>query len=398
MLPLDGVRVLALEQMQALPFATQLLTRLGAEVVKVEPPSGDLGRSSEPSMTDPDGRTIGATFLRNNLNKRSIVIDLKTEAGRDLVLQLAPKFDIVAENSRAGAMKRLRLAYEDIKAVHPSVIYASVSGFGNSGSPYQDRPALASVVEAMSGIYEMKREPGRPPIPAPMGGLGDISAALFTSIGLLAALRRRDATGEGGYLDIAMFDAMVAMTDLIPNYWSLGLRGGSMAPIIMSGFEAKDGWFILQVGREPQFETLTKVLNTPEWLTDERFATRQGWVDHLEDTIRPAIDAWAADKTRDEACELLSAAGLPSGPCFRDDEVVADEHLKGRNMLVEMQRTDGVAQPVLIPNSPVRLSGAEPRPDTRVPFLGEHTDHVLHQELGLTAAEITALREAGAIR
>ena len=384
--------------MQALPFATQLLTRLGAEVIKIEPPNGDLGRGSEPAMLDPDGRAIGATFLRNNLNKRSVVIDLKTNAGRDLVLRLAPRFDIVAENSRAGAMRRLGLGYEDIKAVHPGVIYASVSGFGNSGSPYEDRPAFAAVVEAMSGIYDMKRVGDGPPTPSPVGGLGDIGAALFATIGLLAALRRRDETGEGGYLDIAMFDTMVAITDIVPNFWSLGLRDGTMAPIILDGFRANDGWFVLQVGREAQFASLAAILDRSDWLTDDRFSTRQGWVDHLEAVIRPAVEKWAHGMTRDEACSLLAQSGLAAGPCLRDDEVVTDEHLRGRNMLVEMQRTDGVEQPVLIPNSPVRLSGASPRPDTRVPFLGEHTDEVLRQELHLTEAQLADLRAQGAIR
>ncbi|HEY2215345.1 MAG TPA: CoA transferase, partial [Acidimicrobiales bacterium] len=155
--PLDGIRILSLEQMQALPYATQMLARLGADVVKIEAPGiGDLGRSSMPAMTDPDGRSIGATFMRNNLNKRSVVIDLKQPEGRQLVLDMAPKFDVVAENFRAGAAERLGLGYSDIAAVHPKAIYLSISGFGHSvpagtpNSPYDGWPALASMVEAMS--------------------------------------------------------------------------------------------------------------------------------------------------------------------------------------------------------------------------------------------------------
>src|SRR5215475_3117983 len=193
--PLDGVSVLALEQMQALPFATQLLARLGADVVKVEPAgSGDSGRGSLPAMTDPHGRRVGATFLRNNLGKRSVCVNLKDPRGRDLVLRLAPRFDVIAENSRAGAMARLGLGYEDIRAVHPAGIYVSVSGFGNTvAAPYRDWPAFAPVVEAMSGIYEMKRADGEPPRVSPVGALGDISTALFATVGILAALRHREA-------------------------------------------------------------------------------------------------------------------------------------------------------------------------------------------------------------
>jgi formyl-CoA transferase len=397
--PLDGVRILALEQMQALPYATQLLARLGADVVKVEhPKGGDLGRGSQPAMIDPEGRSVGATFLRNNLDKRSICIDLKSPAGRDLVLRLAPRFDVVAENSKAGAMARLGLGYADLAAVHPRVIYLSVSGFGNTvPSPYDSWPAFAPIVEAMSGIYEFKRRGDDPPLVAPVGALGDIGSGLYAVIGVLAALRHRDATGLGQHVDIAMLDAMVAMTDLVTNFWSLGLRGGNLAPLIMDGFRAGDGWFIIQVGREPQFALLAELVGQPGWVADPRFAERQGWVEHLDDVIRPAVEAWAADKTRVEACEAMSAAGIAAGPCFRDDEVVADPHVAARNMLVELPRTDGVAEPVLIPGNPVKMTQVAEGPETRVPWLGEHTDAVLTDELGLTEQQLAALRADGVI-
>jgi len=397
--PLDGVRILALEQMQALPWATQLLVRLGAEVVKVEAiGTGDQGRGSLPAMTDPDGRQVGATFLRTNLGKRSMCIDLKSDRGRQLVLDLAPRFDVVAENSKAGAMGRLGLAYADIAAVHPKVIYLSISGFGNTvASPYDAWPAFAPIVEAMSGIYEFKRRGDDPPLVAPVGALGDIGSGLYAVIGVLAALRHRDSTGLGQHIDIAMLDAMVAMTDLVTNFWSLGLRGGDVAPLIMDGFRASDGWFIIQVGREPQFATLAELVGQPGWVGDPRFADRQGWVTHLDDVIRPAVEAWAADKTRLQACEAMSAVGIAAGPCFRDEEVVADEHVAARNMRVEMPRSDGVADPVLIPGNPVKLTNVTEGPETRVPWLGEHTDEVLTTELGLTADDLAKLRADGII-
>lgn len=397
--PLDGVRILALEQMQALPYATQLLARLGAEVVKVENPrGGDLGRGSQPSMADPDGRDVGATFLRNNLNKRSVCIDLKTDAGRRLLLELAPRFDVVAENSKAGAMARLGLGYADVAAVHPQVVYLSVSGFGNTvPSPYDSWPAFAPIVEAMSGIYELKRRGDDPPLVAPVGALGDIGSGLFAVIGVLAALRHRDATGRGQHVDIAMLDAMVAMTDIVTSFWSLGLRGGNLAPLIMDGFRADDGWFIIQVGREPQFAVLADLVGQPGWVDDPRLAERQGWVEHLEDVIRPAVEAWATGQTRLEACAALSAVGIAAGPCFRDDEVVADPHVAARNMLVEMPRSDGLADPVLVPGNPVKMTGVAEGPETRVPWLGEHTDEVLAAELGLSASQLAQLRADGVI-
>jgi crotonobetainyl-CoA:carnitine CoA-transferase CaiB-like acyl-CoA transferase len=397
--PLDGVRILALEQMQALPFATQLLARLGAEVVKVEPVGrGESGRSSSPAMLDPEGRPVGATFLRNNLNKRSVCIDLKSPEGRELVLRMAPRFDVVAENSKAGSMAKLGLGYDDLAEVHPGVIYVSVSGFGNAvDTPYASWPAYASIVEAMSGIYEMKRVGDQPPTVIPVGALGDISAALFTTIGILAALRHRERTGRGQYVDIAMLDAMVAMTDIVTNFWSMGLEGGAVGPVIVNGFRADDGWFILQVGREDQFTRMAELLGHPEWTDDPRLATRQGWVDHLEDVLRPGIEAWAAGRTKLEACRALSDAGLAAGPCLDAAEVAHDEHLRARNMLVAIDRTDGVTQPVLVPGNPVKLSDVPEVPDARVPWLGEHTDATLRTELGLDDAELGRLRAAGTI-
>jgi crotonobetainyl-CoA:carnitine CoA-transferase CaiB-like acyl-CoA transferase len=397
--PLDGVRVLALEQMQALPFATQLLARLGADVVKVEPTGpGDSGRGSLPAMTDPHGRRVGATFLRNNLGKRSVCVNLKDPRGRDLVLRLAPRFDVIAENSRAGAMARLGLGYEDIRAVHPAGIYVSVSGFGNTvATPYRDWPAFAPVVEAMSGIYEMKRAGDAPPAVAPVGALGDIGAALFAAIGMLAALRQRESTGRGQYVDIAMFDAVLAMTDIVTSFWSMGLRNGNLGPLILDGFRARDGWFVVQVGREAHFVRLMELIGRPEWVTDPRFGSRQGWVDHLEPVLRPAIEAGAAGMTKMEACQALTGAGIAAGPCLADEEVVADPHVAARDMLTEIPRTDGVAQPVLVPGNPVRMSEAAAAPPRRPPWLGEHTGEVLRAELGLGSDELDALRDDGVI-
>ncbi|MEO5876146.1 MAG: CaiB/BaiF CoA-transferase family protein [Streptosporangiaceae bacterium] len=397
--PLAGIRVLALEQMQALPYATQLLGRLGADVVKVEPiRGGDSGRGSMPAMTDPHGRPVGATFLRNNFGKRSICVNLKDPRGRDLVLGMAPKFDVIAENSKAGAMARLGLGYPDIAAVHPAGIYVSVSGFGNTvDTPYRDWPAFAPIVEAMSGIYEMKRTGDEPPRVAPVGALGDIGAALFATIGILAALRHRESTGRGQYVDVAMFDAMLAMTDVVTNFWSMGLRRGEVGPLIMHGFRARDGWFVLQVAREPHFAKLVEVIGHPEWAADPRFASRQGWLDHLESDLRPAVESWAGGMTKAEACHLLGAAGIAAGPCLTDAEVVTDPHVAARSMLVELPRTDGVAQPVLVPGNPVRMSAAPAVADPRPPWLGEHTDSVLEAELGLSPAQVAALRADGVI-
>ena len=398
MRPLQGVRVLAAEQMQALPYATQLLARLGADVVKVEPPAGESGRASQPAMLDPRGRQVGATFLRNNLGKRSVAVDLKSDTGRQLFLDLAPRFDVVAENFKAGTMDRLGLGYDAVRAVHPTVIYASVSGFGSHGSPYAGWPAYASIVEGMSGIYEYTRRPQEPPRANPVGALGDISSALFATVGILAALRHREATGEGQQVDVAMLDATVAMTDIVTNFASMGMaRQPYPPPYILDTFRAADGWFVMQVVREHQFNRLAETVGRPEWLDDPRLADRRGWGVHLEDVIRPGVEEWASGRTKLGAAEALMATGVAAGPCLDSSEVIADPHLAAHNMLVAMERTDGVDQPVLVPGNPVKLSKVPEDAERRVPWVGEHTGEVLGAELDLDESQLAALAEAGII-
>src|SRR4051794_15315896 len=386
--------------MQALPYATQLLARLGADVVKVEHPTlGESGRASSPFLIDPDGRKVGATYLRNNFNKRSVGIDLKNPEGRELFLALVPKFDIVAENFKPGTMDRMNLGYAAIEKHDPRAIYVSISGFGNTvETPYRDWPAYASIVEAMSGIYDY-RHPGEPPVTIPVGALGDISSALFGVIGILAALRHREATGEGQYVDIAMYDSVVAMTDIVTNFWSLGVRPEpeKALQVICEGFRASDGYVVAQIVREPQFARLAELIGHPEWNADPRFETRAGWGPHLETIIRPAVDAWASQRTKLEAAHELTAGGIAAGPSNHAPDVIADEHLAARHMLVEMPRTDGVDEPVLIPGNPVKLSKVSEGPETRVPWVGEHTDAVLTDELGLDADTIGALRARGVV-
>ena len=397
--PLDGIRVLAAEQMQALPYATQMLARLGADVVKVEHPvHGESGRASTPAMVDPGGRKVGATYLRNNLDKRSVGIDLKAPEGRDLFLALVPHFDVIAENFKAGTMDRMGLGYDVISEVHPRAIYVSISGFGNTlDSPYRDWPAYASIVEAMSGIYQWKAGPDRPPVTVPAGALGDLSSALFGVIGVLAALRHRDRTGEGQLVDIAMLDAMVAMTDIVTNFWSMGVQPGGTMELICEGFRAADGFVVMQVVREHQFERLADLVGHPEWKTDPRFATRAGWAEHLDDVVRPAVEAWLSTRTKVDASMELTAAGIVAGPSNSAADVIADAHVEARRMLVEMPRTDEVTDPVLIPGNPVKLSKMTEGPETRVPWVGEHTDAVLRGELDLDDATLAKLRDQGVI-
>lgn len=401
--PLEGVRVLAAEQMQALPYATQLMAHLGADVVKVEhPETGESGRGAQPSLVDTDGRRVGATYLRNNLNKRSIGIDLKHPEGRDLFKRLVPHFDVVAENFTPGAMDRLGLGYADLAEVDPRLVYVSVSGFGhasgNGGGPYDGWPAYAPVAEAMGGIYEVTRKPDQPPPVVVAGALGDIGTSLFSVIGVLSALRHRERTGFGQHVDVCMYDSMLAMSDMVPQLWSMDAppgwaTAGSIG--IVGGFKAVDGHFVVAVFREHHFERLARLVGHPEWVGEERFATREGWAQNTDSVIRPALEAWAAGKTKLEACSEICAEGIAAGPSNTAPDIARDPHVAARSMLIEVERPDG-EQPMLVVGNPVKLSRVAEGPVRRFPLLAEHTDDVL-REAGIEPMEIERLRRAGAL-
>lgn len=394
--PLDGVRVLAIEQMQSLPYATQLLARMGAEVIKVEHPTrGDLGRSSLPAVTDASGAQMGATFLRNNLSKRSIALDLKSPQAQDIVRRLAPRFDVVAENFKAGTMNRFGLGYADLAALAPELIYLSVSGFGNlADSPYGHWPAFAPIAEAMSGLYTFNRGPDDELKVSPMGALGDTGTGIFAVIGVLAALRHRDRTGVGQYVDVSMFDAMVAFADIVPNYASMGKDPRTPSALINHGFPIASGEVVVQIGREPQFAILADLVGHPEWVDDPRFATRDGWVRDI-DVLRAGVAAWAGDRSTIEVAEALAGAGIAAAPVFEAADVIADPHAAARDMLVAIPIPDG--GDVLTAGNPVKLSAMSEGPDTAPPTLGQDTDEVLRTELGLDDDELDQLRSDGVI-
>jgi len=398
--PLNDVRILAVEQMQSLPFATQLLARLGAEVVKVEHPvRGESGRGSTPAMADPDGREVGATFLRNNFNKRSLGLDLRNEVGCDLFLQLVPRFDVIADNLKPKTMAKFGLGYDKIASTHPGAVVLSISGFGNTGnSPYQEWPAYNSIVEAMSGIYDYMQPADGPPRVNPMGAVADITAGLFATIGILSALRHRETTGLGQYIDLAMFDTTVALTDLVMNFQSLGISHNPVpAPFVITPVRCSDGYVVLQFVREQQFERLADLIGCPEWKNDPRFADRTGWDLHLEDVILPAMERWVDGRNRIDIAEALAAENLVAGPSYNSKEVVNDPHLEARNMVIAMPRTGGMEPPILVPGNPLKMSRVAEGPETRVPWVGEHTAEILMTELGIDADELARLRVEGVI-
>ncbi|MAG32175.1 MAG: CoA transferase [Deltaproteobacteria bacterium] len=406
--PLEGLRILSVEQMISLPHATQLLALLGAEVVKVEPLSGEAGRYGRPTVTESDRSETGSTFVRNNLGKASLSIDLKRERGRELFLDLAAGVDAVAENFRPGTADKLGIGFEAVRSRNPSVIYLSISGFGNCAdppSPYRERAAYAPVVEAMAGLYEYARESDAPPRLASAGALGDTGPALYAVIGLLSALHERARTGRGCHVDVAMYDAMIAIADVVhlasmgvePNRATRGIG-------ILDGFRAKDGWFTVEVVREPHFPHFCKAVGHSEWIDDPRLASRAGWAAHLESVIRPGVEAWAKGLTKHEAAAVLARHGVAAGPVNTAADIMGDPHVAERG-LVHRFDVDGRGEPVDVVGNPLRFLTASPGASfaeetfpARWPRLGEQTQRVLEDWLELSADAIAELREEEIVR
>jgi crotonobetainyl-CoA:carnitine CoA-transferase CaiB-like acyl-CoA transferase len=394
--PLAGLSVLAAEQMHSLPHATQLLALLGAQVIKVEPLAGESGRGANPALVERDGSRTGSTFVRNNLGKASVALDLKRAEGRELFLRLAATVDAVAENFRPGTADRLGIGWEAVRAVNPAVVYVSVSGFGNRSrppSPYREWPAYAPIVEGMAGLYEYTRRDDAPPRPALAGALGDTAAGLYAVIGLLAALRERERSGVGSYVDVSMYDAMVAVADVVHPH-SMGVEPAQAIDGIgiLHAFRACDGWFIVEVVREPHFARLARAVGRPEWLADERLATRAGWGAHVEDLIRPAIEAWAAGRSRLVAAGELARQGIAAGPVNQPADILADPHVRARRFVHELPTPDGRAS-VRVVGNPIAFApddgAGEP---SGWPLLGDDTERVLAARLGLDRAALDELR------
>jgi crotonobetainyl-CoA:carnitine CoA-transferase CaiB-like acyl-CoA transferase len=297
-------------------------------------------------------------------------------------------------------MERLGLGYESLAEIHPGLVYVSVSGFGSlRETPYGSWPAYASVAEAMGGFYSFRPEPNRRPNIGVGGAIGDIGTGLFAMIGLLAALQGRQRTGRGQKVDVSMLDAIISIMDMVAFNPSMGILDNSVAawPGILDAFEARDGLFIMQVGREHQFEKMARIVGHPEWLEDDRFATREGWSEHFEDVIRPAVEAWAADKTKLEASRLLAEEGVVAGPSYEGDDLLVDPHVKAHDMIVEIPANSPTGV-IRVHGNPIKLSHSPEGPADKWPHIGAHTDEVLRGDLGLDDRELARLREAGVIR
>jgi len=369
-----------------------ILADLGADVVKIEVPgSGDDSRAFPPHV---GGES--AYFMSLNRNKRSLTLNLKQAASKQLFLALAQQADVLVENFRPGTMARLGLDYDMLKAVNPRLVYAAASGFGHSG-PYSPRPAYDAVVQAMGGIMSITGQAdGRP---TRVGtSIGDIAAGLFAAIGILAAVMHRDKTGEGQMVDVAMLDCQVAILEnAIARYAvtgetprPIGNRHPSIVPF--EPFDTADGQLMIAAGNDALWGKLCAALGLNGLRDDPRFATNPLRITHYEE-LRPLLAEVVVTKETAVWQTILDAAGVPNGPINAVDAVIADPQVRAREMILEVDHP--TAGKTLLPGVPIKLSatpGAVRRP---APLLGEHTAEILAEWLGYDAAQIAALQQAG---
>ena len=397
--PLAGLRVLDLTRVLAGPTCTQMLGDLGAEVIKIEKPgAGDDTRAFAPPFMP--GTRESAYFTGANRNKRSVTVDIAKPEGQALVKKLLASCDILAENFKVGALAKYGLGYEQIHKEFPRVVYCSITGFGQTG-PYAPRPGYDALVQAMGGVMSLTGDPDG--MPQKVGiPIADVYAGLYGCIGILAALRHRDLTGVGQQVDIGMLDTHVAwLANQGMNYLATGEnppRLGNQHPNIVpyQVFASKDGYIVLSVGNDPTFERFCKNTGLEHLLADERFATNAARVANRQlvtDTLTPTLKS----KTTAEWVEMLEGLKIGCGPINTIKEVFADPQVQARGVVVEMPRPGAEGDNVQVIANPVRLS--ETPVDYRLspPLLGEHTEEVLGEVLGLSAADIAGLKERGIV-
>ncbi len=390
--PLRDVFVLDLTQALAGPFCTMLLADLGADVVKVEPPRGDMSRNQIPHPPDRDGCDHGGYFGSINRNKRSVMLNLKEEPGRQALLKLAAKADVVVENARVGVMDRLGIGYEVLAELNPRLVYAAIRGFGDprtGESPYASWPAFDVVAQCMGGVVGLTGPTGTDGSRCG-ASVGDLFPGTLCALGIAAAVHSARQTGKGQFMDVAMYDGVLALCENLVYRYSFEGNvlepSGSGHPALypFDVFPTSDGGCAIAAPNDKQWGDLCRAMDRNDLIDDER---SNGNLTRLEnrDFVSEQIEAWTKSRTTSEIVDALAGV-VPVGPRNQAPDIFADPHVEARQMLVEVP-LPGDNESVVYAGSPIKMTATPPGIYRRAPNLGEHTDEVL-ASIGLTTADL----------
>jgi len=402
--PLAGLRIFDVTRILAGPTCTQLLGDLGADVIKVERPGAgdDTRKWGPPYIRGKDGKdtTESAYYLASNRNKRSITIDIAQPAGQALAKRLVAKCDVMVENFKVGDMARYGLSHADLKDAHPGLVYCSISGFGQTG-PYAPRAGYDMLAQGIGGLMSITGEPDRPPMKVGVG-IADVMCGMYATVAILAALRHRDATGQGQYVDLALLDSQVAwLVNVGLNYLTsrqVPQRVGNEHPNIVpyNVLPCADGFIILAVGNDSQYQKFCDFAGVSELAKDPRFVTnelrvknRTAMYDLLPDITRR--------KTQAEWIAGLAKLGVPCSPVNTVDQVFADPQVRQREMQIRLPHPLAADGMVDLIGNPIKYSGTPVDYALPPPYLGQHTEEVLRELLEMPESEIAGLRERGIV-
>jgi crotonobetainyl-CoA:carnitine CoA-transferase CaiB-like acyl-CoA transferase len=401
---LDGIKVLDLSRVLAGPWATQTLGDLGADVVKIEKPlEGDDTRSwGPPFLREKDGKSPldAAYYICANRNKKSITIDITRQVGQRLIKELAKGFDVLVENHKVGSLKKYGLDYESMKMVNPRLVYCSITGFGQDG-PYSNRAGYDFLVQGMGGMMSVTGRPDDEPGGGPMKvgvALTDILTGLYASTAILAAIRARDIQGGGQHIDLSLLDVQIAcLANQAANFLYTGNVPGRMGnshpnAVPYQDFKTLDSFIILAIGNDSQFRRFCGAAGLEYLADDERYQTNQARIANRERLVE-IISRRTRQETTEYWVDLLHDKAVPCGPIKNIKEVFEDEHVAARNLIRKTEHSTAGEIPIVA--SPINLSETPASYDRPPPLLGEHTDEVLKEHLGLDAEAISELRSKG---
>jgi len=396
---LAGIRVLDLTNVLAGPFCAYQLALLGAEVIKIEvPDGGDLARQlgADPAL---NARHMGASFLAQNAGKKSVTLNLKKAQGKDVLKRLVESADVLVENFRPGVMARLGLAYDDLVAVNPRLVYCAISGFGQQG-PMKGAPAYDQIIQGLSGMMSVTGTPDSAPLRSGYP-VADTLAGMTAAFAISSALVRRHGSGEGAFIDVSMLDAaLTAMGWAVSNYLIAGVEprphGNDNFTAAPSGaFRAKDGLINIAANKQEQFEALVAALDRPELATDPRFAQRENRKKH-RGALTVELEASLKNRSCAEWQSVFNKIGVPAGCVLTVPQALALPQVAHRELLKTFDDVPGVERTITVARSGFKLSGGDPDVADPPPELGRDTDSVL-RAAGYSAEEVAALREAGIV-